>query len=584
MPAPAFTTGPIPSKILIVGEAWGATEAKYKLPFMGDSGWLLNEPLQVAGLSRKDVAVTNIIHEQPPRNDMRFYFNAEGHDHWGLKPSIKILEALSRLKQEIALFQPEVIIALGNYAAWALTDFMDIRKVKGFGSDFKSTASQPAPVGIMKRRGSQLRLRPELEFRNDGTRTCVIITVHPAAVLRQYTLKPFLFDDFKRAARGRWEEPEYKFWLSPTFSDIADALHICRAAPTLSVDIETIPDWPTTDCIGLAWNDREAICIPFLDQYAKPYWHRDEEITIKKNIRSLLMSHPGIVGQNFLYDQAYLLRELGAFFYPDHDTMIVEHLLKPDHPKGLDVLSSVYCRHHRYWKDESKGQDGKRDVKKLWQYNCVDCVVVPEIKHHQLAEVARRDWHDKLAERMAAYRGAFEIMNKGLKIDFEVRDKLAAQTKTAIKNRIDWLAWMLPAEMFTSGGKPWWNSPQKQMFLFYDKLQLAPVIKPGTKRRTIDKGAITVLKNKYPALKDIFETLEELHSLEISLQVLERKLDIDGRLRYAVNLARAKTFRWSTGIHPFKIGCNMQNVSKGNEKVEFEEWDDEEGEDEGEEE
>lgn len=576
MPAPAFTTGPCPCKFLIVGESWGAKEAQLKLPFVGDSGWLLNEPLAAAGLSRKDVAVTNLIHAQPPRNDMSYFFRAEGVDFWGLKPTIQIIDALSRLKQEIALFQPEVIIALGNYAAWALTDFMAIGTTEGFGADYQKTAKQPAPTGILKRRGSMVWLRPELEFRNDGKQTCVLLAMHPAAVLRQYEMKPFLEADFIKASKGRWEPPEYNFVLRPTFHDIAEALAECRKAKVCSVDIETIPDWPTTDCIGLAWSDREAICVPWLDQWAKPYWPADEELAIRLRIRKLLVEHPCIIGQNFLYDQAYLGRELAASFVAGHDTMVTEHLLKPDFPKGLDVLSSVYCRYHRYWKDESKGQDGKRNVEKLWHYNCIDSVVVPEIREHQLAEVARRGWASKLKERHQSYTVAYRMMNKGVRVNEARREELKAQVQLAIKHRIAWLSYMLPAEAFKSGGTAWWTSPQKQMYLFYDVLGLKPVVKPATRRRTIDKNALPILMASYPALRNIFETLEELHSLNISLQVLNRRVDWDGRLKYSINIAKAKTFRWATGIHPFKIGCNMQNISKGNEKVEFDEWEDEE--------
>jgi hypothetical protein len=168
------------------------------------------------------------------------------------------------------------------------------------------------------------------------------------------------------------------------------------------------------------------------------------------------------------------------------------------------------------------------------------------------------------------------MMNKGVRVNEARREELKAQVQLAIKHRIAWLSYMLPAEAFKSGGTAWWTSPQKQMYLFYDVLGLKPVVKPATRRRTIDKNALPILMASYPALRDIFETLEELHSLNISLQVLNRRVDWDGRLKYSINIAKAKTFRWATGIHPFKIGCNMQNISKGNEKVEFDEWEEEE--------
>ena len=61
--------GPAPARIMIVGEAPGASEDKQGRPFVGRAGRLLDELLAgVAGLQREDVFITNVLKARPPGN------------------------------------------------------------------------------------------------------------------------------------------------------------------------------------------------------------------------------------------------------------------------------------------------------------------------------------------------------------------------------------------------------------------------------------------------------------------------------------------------------------------------------------
>ena len=63
-----FGTGNTEAKILLVGEAPGATENLQGLPFVGQAGKLLDKFLILAGLERKKVFITNVVHHRPPEN------------------------------------------------------------------------------------------------------------------------------------------------------------------------------------------------------------------------------------------------------------------------------------------------------------------------------------------------------------------------------------------------------------------------------------------------------------------------------------------------------------------------------------
>lgn len=63
-----FGHGNTETKILLIGEGPGFNEDKQGLPFVGQAGKLLDKLLVLAGLERKKVFVTNVVHHRPPNN------------------------------------------------------------------------------------------------------------------------------------------------------------------------------------------------------------------------------------------------------------------------------------------------------------------------------------------------------------------------------------------------------------------------------------------------------------------------------------------------------------------------------------
>lgn len=97
-----FGTGNTEAKILAIGEGPGATEDSMGLPFVGQAGKLLDKLFPLAGLARKDVFITNIVHHRPPENR---------------DPEPNEIEAYGvYLDKIIEIINPEVIITLGRYS------------------------------------------------------------------------------------------------------------------------------------------------------------------------------------------------------------------------------------------------------------------------------------------------------------------------------------------------------------------------------------------------------------------------------------------------------------------------------------
>ncbi len=141
---------------LVIGEAPGVDEDLKGEPFVGRAGKLLNSMLLSVGLQRKDVFIANILKCRPPKNR-------------DPKPDeVKACEKY--LRQQIKLINPKIILALGRIAAQNL---------------LKSTT----PIGKMRGNSYQY---PDSDLP-------VVVTYHPAYLLRSPTEKRKVWEDLKFA-------------------------------------------------------------------------------------------------------------------------------------------------------------------------------------------------------------------------------------------------------------------------------------------------------------------------------------------------------------------------------------------------
>lgn len=334
-------SGPIPANIALIGEAPGSEEERVGLPFIGPSGKLLDSLLRAAGLHRDNCFVTNVCNHRPPGNDISLWTSdnkSPPDPTWvhvrGKWVHPNIASGLETLQRQLDEVRPRLVIALGNTPLWALT----------------------GNSGISKWRGSRLS-PPDFPF-------TVVPTYHPAAILRDDSLKNISLLDLKRAKAihdGTQIPRVYQFKIAPTFEETKEyLLGLLSRADTsdgmlLSGDLET--RGYHIACFGIAESANEAFCIPFLEQnLTNPfYWPLDQEAEIVHLIIRLFL-HPRVtwVGQNFLYDCQYFHRFWGAVPLKVWDTMIGHHSIYSNLRKGLGFLASMYARDYVYWKEDYK--------------------------------------------------------------------------------------------------------------------------------------------------------------------------------------------------------------------------------------
>lgn len=125
-----FGDGDPNSRLLFIGEGPGADEDAQGLPFVGRAGQLLTQILTAAGISRKDVYITNIVKCRPPENRVP-------------TPAETVI-CDKHLQTQIMLMEPLLIVLLGNTPArWILQTSEGITKLRGRWFEWRGTAVMP---------------------------------------------------------------------------------------------------------------------------------------------------------------------------------------------------------------------------------------------------------------------------------------------------------------------------------------------------------------------------------------------------------------------------------------------------------
>ena len=148
-----FGVGDPNASLLLVGEAPGEQEDIKGEPFVGRAGKLLDKILLAINRSReKDVYICNVLKCRPPENRNPL-------------PN-EVKECEPYLIHQINLIKPKLIVALGRVAGMTLLNVDNsLKSMRGIIHDYNGTP--------------------------------LIVTYHPAALLRNSNWKPEAWKDFK---------------------------------------------------------------------------------------------------------------------------------------------------------------------------------------------------------------------------------------------------------------------------------------------------------------------------------------------------------------------------------------------------
>lgn len=530
------------AKIMVVGDCFTQAEAYRGEGFLGQGGMVLNAALQEVGGNRGDCYLTNLCNTWAP---------GENLDTWA--PTIKakiqpgmvnllgrmvdrrVVAGAQRLRMEINLIKPDVILVCGKVALWWLT-----------GLD-----------SLMKWRGSKLTML------GTDQQAKVIPLYPPAMVAWAPDLRAIFTMDLRKAlaevgSKAYEDVPNWHFIVRPSFQTALDKLRElqaqCDIRPTqLSFDLETRAGHIA--CAGIAWSETEAICLPLMcSENVDGYWPAGQEAQLVYELYRLLTHRNArVIGQNLLYDAQYTYRHWHFVPRVSRDTMITHHTMWPGLKKSLDFQASMYCKHYVYWKDDGRTWTHNVSEDQLWRYNCIDCVRTYEVATEEVRALETTRLGDVDAFQQQMFWPVLRAMQLGVKIDTKQRAMFAMTLQDEIVQRKEYFAEVLGHDLNPA------SAPQMQR-LFYNDFGLTPIKSKGRKGApghvTCDDDALSKIMLREPLTVPLVKAIREYRTLGVFLSTfVMAPLDTDERMRCSYNICGTDTYRLSSSRNAFDSGC-----------------------------
>ncbi len=345
--------------IVFIGEAWGENEARFQTPFIGIAGQELSRMLAQAGYGNKalpynftsstrminywdntGLTLLNVFNERPAGNNVELFY-AKLQDKVPVNRKLprrkfgtsnhylrdEYAHYITLLHERLTVLKPNVIVALGNTALWALGLSPTISKLRG-----NVIASKWGKV---------------------------ISTYHPAAVVRNWSNRTIAVLDLHKALReSKFPEisaPERIIWTEPTLEDLYKWWEDYGSkTELLAIDIETLKKIQVAE-IGIASSATMALHIPFVykeDNIYKSWWpDAKTEAAAWDFVEMVCCSSIPKIGQNVLqYDAYFMVKALGIpILNIVEDTMTLSHCWQPELEKNLGFLGSLFLT-EREWK------------------------------------------------------------------------------------------------------------------------------------------------------------------------------------------------------------------------------------------
>lgn len=155
------------SKLVLIGEAPGKDEVKLRKPFVGMAGKNLNEFLDILGVGRDSIYITNAIKYRLSRV-------SEKTGRVSNRPALKADIEGSRqfLAREICTISPRIIVTLGNVPLKAITGNYAIN------------------IGTLHGRLEDIDV--------DGRQFKLFALYHPASIIYNRSLKDIYIEDIRK--------------------------------------------------------------------------------------------------------------------------------------------------------------------------------------------------------------------------------------------------------------------------------------------------------------------------------------------------------------------------------------------------
>lgn len=443
--------------VVFVGEAPGAMEEEQQVPFVGQSGALLDAAVaQRGGVTLGNYHRTNIVACRLPGN-------REPTDH-------EIACCAPRLKAELERMGASKIVALGKTAQ------------QFFGLPENQRGA------VVERNGKE-----------------VMGVLHPAYVLRDPDSAAEFLEQIGRAVSDNFKTvlPVPEVIFIETVDQLKDQLSRCPDNAWVAFDIETDQvNWYATPyrnadpilMLQLCWFPTFGIVLSDEMLYDTPG---------VVDVLQSFFSRVRTVGHNAKFDVVFLQHQLGLKIHQDFDTMLAHYTLNENLPHGLKFIAR-----HMYgmldYEEQLIGQYlasrndrySKIPYEELAKYGVWDVAVTLRLREDFESMLRKQGLYEKPFQLllMPAANNLAQVELKGFRIDVEQLDSLSEEFANQIQD--------LTQKIRDAVDQPTLNpaSTKQLSEVLYGRLGLPQVkgrkIKPGS----TGKEALDKLQNAHPVI------------------------------------------------------------------------------------
>lgn len=424
--------GPVPANIMVIGEAPGYREDEIGRPFSGASGRLLDEVLATYKLDREQAFVTNVVKCRPPENRTP-------------KKKTEIDVCRHYLDDEIAAVKPNFILLVGN-----------------------SALSLVKKSGIMKHRGTW--------HTHEGAQ--VLGTVHPAAVLRNPSLRKVFETDireFSRVVHDKPGTPAPRTFIVTNGNGLRRVCESILRAPAVAYDLETngfdeFSETSSIATVNIAVRPDLAFVVPI--EHPEASW-KDPSRVLRILGNALTYTPAKRVAHNAKFDDRWL-RSRGLTINADFDTMLAAHILDENRFKSLKVLAPMILGVQQWALDMRDGAAMTTPLKKLAVYGGKDAAYTLGLYNEFKAELLQPE-NNRLKRifkvlMMPASVALTDIEQTGLWLD----QQRLAERRVQVQKEMDKLHKKLVKAV---GHDINWNSTQQLAAVLFDELKLPIIMK-----------------------------------------------------------------------------------------------------------
>lgn len=326
------------SNIFLVGEVPDAEADRIGKPFPSNSkaGRLLDQLLEQAGINRAEVSLANVAREKPPGNKVSFFFE----DRKCTQPKPIMQQWINELRQEIIDTKPNMVVALGATAMYALMEEKGMMENRGY---IQQATLVPGQKMLVTWSPQKVSYEWKLAFE----------TVMDLRKAKNYSLSPDIQQD-KRILNAYPSTSEFIEFLTYL---------VYEHKHPVSVDIETTAN-AHIDILGLADSPVHGMSYNLFNSGRTPRLPPEDEVKLW-TLFAKVMQKREIIMQNGMYDVAVLMYHNNIFASGyKYDTMVAAHACWPEAKRSLAFLSSI-CINVPKWKHKSMDAPGL--------YNASDC-------------------------------------------------------------------------------------------------------------------------------------------------------------------------------------------------------------------